>query len=44
MGVSRTKYNHIKQSVDCYDFIYEVVGLTVEGYYLAAKEPQTALR
>ena len=32
------KYNHIKQSLDCFDFTYEVDGLTVEGYYLAPKQ------
>lgn len=37
------KYNRIKQSLDCYDFTYEVDGVTVEGYYLAPREPKARL-
>ena len=37
------KYNHIKQSLDCYDFTYDVDGVTVEGYYLAPREPKASL-
>ncbi|NVK54086.1 MAG: S9 family peptidase [Alteromonadaceae bacterium] len=37
------KYSRIRQALDCYDFTYEVDGLTIEGYYLAPKERQTKL-
>jgi dipeptidyl aminopeptidase/acylaminoacyl peptidase len=33
----KEKYDRVKQNVECYDFTYEVDGLTVEGYYLAPK-------
>lgn len=35
------KFQRYQQQLDCFDFTYEVDGLTVEGYYLAPRERDT---
>ena len=35
------RFNRLQQHLDCFDFTYQVDGLTVEGYFLAPKERDT---